>query len=355
MTFIESGRTFGAGDIVHWSDADRRTLAEAVAEADLLVSCPHAGAEIPGELAPWIHPSLTRRLQFDFSDVTTREVVRRWARIDPSIVYVENPHPRFVRDPNRPRPADPAADLTEALRRVRDSGGDVVDLAGVDAIRPVSFAGLPVLRVPETDAGIAELVEVFLDVGRRGVDVYQSTRLDLIEQMVAARGRSPSRPVTVLSFHDTMNRTARPDGAVAVERRTEDRLPDVVTLSNRGDAAGNPRPEDPAVTMEPERLRMLADSHRTAFRVSSHDEVALNVPYLGSDEIISVARRYAASVGPGVDAVQAEFRREYLLGAAAAATVMQPGTGWPAVDSAHLDRIADRCRRAWHHYRATLG
>ena len=43
----------------------------------------------------------------------------------------------------------------------------------------------------------------------------------------------------VLSMHDTMNHTARPDGAICLERQPVDRLPAVVAMSNRGDSNGD--------------------------------------------------------------------------------------------------------------------
>lgn len=355
VVFIDEGRAFAADDIIWWADREHRGLGEALATAEVLVSCPHATAEIPGELAEWIAPGLTRRLQFDFSDVTTRAIARRWAEIDPSILYVENPHPRFLRDPNRARPDRVADQLREALRRVRAAGGGPVDLAGVDAIRPVTFGGIAVLTVPESDTGIDRLVETFLAVGERGVDVYQRARRDLVARLLESRPASPMLPVTTVSFHDTMNHIAGPDGALDHPRAPQDRLPRVVTLSNRGDAAGNPRTQEPTVTIDPERLRVLADSHRTGFGVCHHDEIALNRPYLGGDEIVSAAREFGLGHVPGLDAVQAEFSREYLLGTSATAELTVPGDGWPETDVERVEKIARRLRKSWAHYRATAG
>ncbi|WP_244632447.1 N-formylglutamate amidohydrolase [Microbacterium sp. Se63.02b] len=151
LDLIPAGRTFTADEITVFADSDSRTLDEAIAEADVLVSAPHAGARIPEELVPLLSPALTRRLQYDFTDVATAAIVREWAQRDRRIVAVINPHPRLVRDPNRARPADIAADLTTAIERTRAAGPwQKVDLSGVDAIRPVTFSFFPILAVPGT-------------------------------------------------------------------------------------------------------------------------------------------------------------------------------------------------------------
>ena len=63
---------------------------------------------------------------------------------DPRIVAVVNPHPRMVRDPNRPRPYDIRTQLRAAFERVAAAGPmNRVDLAGVDPIRPVTFSFFP--------------------------------------------------------------------------------------------------------------------------------------------------------------------------------------------------------------------
>ncbi|MEU4806483.1 N-formylglutamate amidohydrolase [Actinosynnema sp. NPDC023587] len=339
---IPRGTRFSADDITFYADRERRSADEALAGADLVVGCPHAGAAIPEEVAGFLSPGLTRRLQYDFTDCTTAPVVRRWAELDPRIVYVENPHPRLVRDPNRARPADLAAGLREAFERVRAAGpGNRVDLSGCDAVRPVTFSFRPLFAGPPgmpAEALADALAEVLTAVAAVGVDVYERTRDDLVAR--AGPG------VTYLSFHDTMNHTTRPDGAVDVPRPEADRLPPVVALSNRGDARGEPRDGHP-VTMRPGSIRALADAHRVGF-AADRDDVALNRPYLGSNEIVHTAARF-----PGVEAVQAEFRREFLLGPANAGHLMSPGTDWPDPDPARVTELALACRASWDRYRAT--
>ncbi len=360
--FLEPGTRFEPADLLHWAGQDAgATLDEAIARADVLVSAPHAGSLIPGELREFLAPEFTRRLQFDFTDQSTSPVVRRWAEIDESIVVVENPHPRLVRDPNRARPSDLRASLAEALARVRVGGPfERVDLTGVDAIRPVTFSFFPLLRVSADDdeAEIDRLTRAFEDAGTRGVDVYERTRDDLLERF-AARAIEAGTRFTTLSFHDTMNTTTTRDGAVNVPRAEADRLPAVVALSNRGDERGEPRGVDPsmAVTMHPDRVRALAEAHRAAFGVRAESDVALNKPYLGSQEIVRAGARFrelaeaASATGAQLDAVQAEFLREFLLGEANAEILRRPGVGWIEPDLDHVDRLAHACRDAWSRYR----
>ncbi|WP_460797277.1 N-formylglutamate amidohydrolase [Microbacterium sp. GXF0217] len=357
LELIPAGKTFTEAEIVVFADADRRTLDDAIRDADVLISCPHAGAAIPAEIAEFLSPALTRRLQYDFTDVATDAIVRRWAAEDPRVVAVLNPHPRLVRDPNRAKPADVAADLTEAIERTRSAGAwKKVDLTGVDAIRPVTFSFLPILQVPDTDAGLHALVDAFVDVAERGLGVYERIRDDLTERFIAEKLRTGDR-FTRLSFHDTMNTTTTKDGAVNVPREAKDRLPDVVALSNRGDAHGEQRdPADPP-TMDPARLRILAEAHRAGFAVRTAADVALNKPYLGSQEILAAGIRFreladqARSAGAHFDAVQAEFRREFLLGDAAVAELNEPGTEWITEDPSHVADVAASCRASWDLYR----
>ena len=358
LDLIPAGRTFTADEITVFADSENRTLDEAIAEADVLVSAPHAGARIPEELVAFLSPALTRRLQYDFTDVATAAIVREWARNDPRIVAVINPHPRLVRDPNRARPRDIAADLTQAIERTRAAGAwQKVDLTGVDAIRPVTFSFFPILEVPGSDAERDELVRTFVEVGKRGLGVYERTRDALTERFIAEKLRTGG-PFTRLCFHDTMNTTTTHDGAVSVARAPQDRLPAVVALSNRGDTRGDERdPADPP-TMDPERLRALADAHRAGFRVEQPDDVALNTPYLGSQEIRAAGIRFreladqAAEAAVTLDAVQAEFLREYLLGPAAVEELHRPGTEWITEEPAHVRDVAAACQRAWDLYRA---
>lgn len=364
LDLIPSGTVFTPEQITHFAGATdgSRTLDEAIAAADVLVVAPHSGAAIPEELAEFLSPALTRRLQYDFSDVATAAIVRRWAEIDPRIVAVTNPHPRLIRDPNRQKPADVRGQLAEAVGRVRAAGPwQRVDLTGVDAIRPVTFSFFPILEIPETDAGLARLVDAFAETAEQGLGVYEATREALTDRFVA-QGLARGGRFTRLSFHDTMNTTTTRDGAVNVERAPIDRLPDVVSLSNRGDARGEERElADPTATdpptIDPATLRAIAAAHRTGFEVERADAVQLNQPYLGSEEIRAAGERFggmraeAAAAGLRLGTLQAEFLREHLLGPAAAAELRQPGTDWVTEDPAHVDALAHACKRSWDAFR----
>ena len=362
---IPSGTVFTASDITCYADPDDRDLEQAIEEADLLVSCPHSGVAIPEELAPFLAPGFTRRLQFDFSDCGASAIVRRWAEIDPRIISVENPHPRMIRDPNREKPTDLRATLREAFARVAAAGSGVhPDLSGVDAVRPVTFSFLPLLLAPSDETELNRLADTFTDVAMHGLGIYETTRDALIERFVEtklerARGGDTPHSFSTLSFHDTMNHTTTPDGAVNVARDDADRLPSVVALSNRGDADGEPRGDNP-VTMRPDRVRALAAAHRVGFAVDSPDAVTLNKPSLGSFEIVRAGSRFrelasvADAAGLVLSAVQAEFRREFLLGRAQTAAIMQPGTGWVEPDVQRIERVAQACKASWDWYREAM-
>lgn len=368
---IPAGTTFTPEDITFFQGMDSgRTLEQAIEEADVVVACPHSGDAIPAELAKFLAPEFTHRLQFDYSDRTTGPVCRAWAAQDPKIIYVENPHPRFLRDPNRAKPADLGAQLREAFERVRAAGAwNKVDLTGVDTIRPVTFSFYPLLKVPTSDAELDEMVSAFEDVARRGLEVYEKTRDSLRDAVLAsarekAHATGTLKHLNTLSFHDTMNHTTSREGAVNVDRAAADRLPDVVALSNRGDHLANPIDGNP-VTMDPQLMRVLAQCHRKGFKVSHDDAVSLNQPYLGSQEIISSGAlfrsltdsTFAVEAGTGtvlVGAVQAEYLREFLLGPQATAELQRPGTGWPEEDKEWTQRLASYCKNTWDQFRANL-
>lgn len=360
--FLPSGATFTSDDIVVYANPDERSLDEAIAEADVLITAPHAGDKVPTELERFLPTDFTQRLQFDFTDCSTRPVGERWARIDPRVIYVGNPHPRLVRDPNRAKPHDIETTLREAFARVRAAGpGRFANLSGVDAIRPVNFAFLPVLTEPPDDAHWESLIHALTQSAAHGLDVYQSTRQRLLEQMVdasfkAARDTGRPQMFTTLGLHDTMNHTVTPDGAVASERPEQEQLPSIVTLSNRGDAEGEARGSEP-VSMRPDLMRLLAQAHRDGFAAQNPGDVELNRPYLGGYETITagawmtVRANEAAKAGVVLGAVQAEFRREFLLGESATAELMTPGDGWPTIPPERIERLAHASRASWDLFR----
>jgi hypothetical protein len=382
IDWIPAGTRFGRDDMVHFRGKGERALEDALADIDLVITGPHAGAAFPEEVAPFVEPRFTRRLQYDFTDVSTSPVARAWAARDPHVLYIEDPHPRAVRDANRPRPADLEATLREAFDRLAAEPEGRPSLGGVDAIRPVTFAYLPVYRRPRDDAEWQELVGALARAGGGGIDEYERVRDELIEQVVEAKLRklatldpaattvsawNSATTLDVLSIHDTMNHTARPDGAIAVERAPVDRLPAVVALSNRGgpdgsmlvqEASGLRDPID-VPTMRPARLRAIAAAYRQVFDAHDPDDVAFNRPYLGGYETQLAGPRLRAledlavvrvDQGPArrlrLGAFQNEFCREFLLGEEAAAEVMAPGTGWTMPPDERVEWLAERLSAA---------
>jgi hypothetical protein len=382
IDWLARGTTFGVGDMAFFAGRGERDLDDVLADVDLIVTGPHASAAFPEELAPYVDERLTQRLQYDFTDVSTSPVARRWAELDPRVLYLEDPQPRAVRDANRPRPDDLGASLRQAFERIRAAGEAKPDLGGVDAIRPVTFGLRPVYVEPVDEAGWDEMVEAFLAAGRNGVDRYEQLRDDLVERVVEAKLRRLSaldpdttsaedwRSATTLdhlSIHDTMNHTARADGAIVVERAPGDRLPNVVALSNRGDGEGEVSVSgDPSVrsaeavpTMRPARLRAIGAAYRKVFAADGEDDVAFNRPYLGGHETQVIGPRLReleplavvrTDDGPArrirMGSWQNEFLREFLLGPEATAQLMAPGDDWVGPPPERIDWLAERLHEA---------
>ena len=104
--WIPDGTTFSLDDMTFFCGKGARALEDVLGDIDLIVTGPHATAAFPGEMRPFVDSRLTTRLQYDFSDVSTAPVAQRWAAIDPKVLYIEDPHPRAVRDANRAHPVD---------------------------------------------------------------------------------------------------------------------------------------------------------------------------------------------------------------------------------------------------------
>ena len=198
--------------------------------------------------------------------------------------------------------------------------------------------------------------------GSLGVDVYERVRDDLIERTVNAKlarlasldpadvtvseWRSAST-LLVMSLHDTMNHTARSNGAICVERQPVDRLPNVVALSNHGgpDAAvrasttGALLDDEDVLSLDPTTMRAIANAYRWAFDAYGPDDVAFNRPYLGGFETRHIGpwlRSRAANAIVSCDGVpvalqlgawQNEFLREFLLGPDATEHLTAAGRG----------------------------
>jgi hypothetical protein len=383
IDWIPEGTRFGQDEMAYFVGHGERDIDDALADIDLIVTGPHAAAAFPAELKPFVDVRFTKRLQYDFTDVSTSPVARRWAEIDPHVLYVEDPHPRAVRDANRARPDDLVAVLREAFERLDDEAPvKRPSLAGVDAVRPVTFGYLPVYTRPQTDTEWNEFGAALSTAGQLGIDQYERVRDDLTERVIEAKLRrlatldpaactvaewNSATTLDVLSFHDTMNHTAQPDGAIRLERQPADRLPQVVAVSNRGDGRGELIASDEAAlrapdaipTMRPRHVRAIANAYRHAFDAWGPDDVAFNRPYIGGYETTVAGPKLRALeplavVRPKGDeprrlrfgAFQNEFLREFLLGPESAAHLMQPGNDWIYPPDDRVQWLAARLRHA---------
>jgi hypothetical protein len=383
IDWIPEGTRFGADDMTYFVGRGERDVDDVLADIDLVVTGPHASAALPAELQPFVDVRFTKRLQYDFTDVSTSPVARRWAEIDPHVLYIEDPHPRAVRDANRPRPDDLVSGLRDAFDRLdEDAPTTRPSLAGVDAVRPVTFGYLPVYTKPRTDGEWNAFGAALAGAGALGIDEYERVRDDLVQRVIEAKLRklatldpavcsvadwNSATTLELLSFHDTMNHTARPDGAICLERQPVDRLPNVVAVSNRGDADGEIpardevtiRSENDVTTMRPPRVRAIAHAYRMAFDAWDSNDVALNRPYIGGHETTTAAPMLRALEPRAVvrvkgdqprglrfGAFQNEFLREFLLGPDASAHLMQPGSDWVYPPEERVDWLAGRLRHA---------
>lgn len=388
LVWVSEGKKFGFDDLVFHRGKGEVAFEDVAGNIDLVLTGPHATAALPRELEPFLEPGLTQRQQHDFSDMTTSDLCKLWAEVDEHVVYVEFPHHRMLFDPNRDWPVDPEGGLRAFFER-RDAQvrGETVSYNGVDSIRPVSFSGVPFLRRPADDAEWRHLMAAIEDLGDRGARPYARVRDEVIARVFDAKCArlhsldvdkvsvsqfNSARMLHVECVHDTMNATVGPDGAVDRDKPRADWLPRIVSLGNRGDDRGEPRPPVdggtlPLVdvpTIDGRQFRGLQQALAFAFEVPHEridDELALNSPYLGAFECQAVGRLLRGLEPQGVvrhhsqervlrirtGAYQAEFLRETLLGERNAADVRRPGTDWPETDRTHHADLTARLRRAY--------
>ena len=216
---------------------------------------------------------------------------------------------------------------------------------------------------------------VITDLGERGAKPYAQVRDDVIEQVFEAKCAhlhgldldratvadfNSARMLHVQCVHDTMNATVGPDGAVDHDKPEADWLPRIVSLGNRGDERGEPRPPAaggalPLVDVpiiDAAQFRSLQQALAFAFEVPHEeldDALALNSPYLGAFECQQIGRLLRTLEPQGIvrhgsqekvlsirtGAYQAEFLRETLMGPTNVDHVRQPGTDWPETDHEH--------------------
>ncbi len=353
LLWIESGRRYSVEELVFWQG--QQTLAEVAARIDTIVLGPHASAAFPLELKPFIAAELSLRKQCDFSDCITASLGRAWAQADAHTVYIENPVSRLVLDANRAPPERPMDGLREFYRRMaRQRAGEAVSFAGVDAVRPVTFAGEAVLLEPDSEAQWLALGQAMSDAAARTVAVYRAACEAVLQAVLAQRPADAA--LRVISLHDTMNTKMRADGAIVMERAPEDRLPNWANLGNRGDDQGDAVGEP--VTLAGSELRRIAQAWGATLGLSAEAqrrELLLNHPYKGAYETLHFGARLRALGQPAVGALQLEFRREALLGPAALARLQAPGEDWPAPDETHIGAIAAALAQAGQALRSCAG
>ena len=388
LVWVPEGVTFGFDDLVFHRDKGEVPFEEIAHRIDLVLTGPHATAAMPRELEPFLEPGLTQRQQHDFSDMTTSDLCKRWVEVDEHAVYIEFPHHRILFDPNRDWPADPEAGLREFFdRRDAQARGEKVSFNGVDSIRPVSFSGVPFLRRPTSDAEWTALMSVITDLGDRGARPYARVRDDVITKVFEAKCAhlhaldldtatvadfNSARMLHVQCVHDTMNATVGPDGAVDQDKPAADWLPRIVSLGNRGDERGEPRPPAaggplPLVDVpiiDAVQFRSLQQALAFAFEVPQEEldeALALNSPYLGAFECQQIGRLLRALEPRGIvrhssqekvlsirtGAYQAEFLRETLMGPTNVDHVRRPGTDWPETDHEHHVDLTRRLKTAY--------
>jgi hypothetical protein len=348
--WLPAGTAFDPQQHVFWAGkAQGRSLAEALPGVQVLLLGAHASAAIPEELREFIAPQLTARQQFDFSDVSTAALARAWCARDEAVLYIENPMSRLVLDPNRAAPADIEPGLREAFARIAATpAGSLPKLGGVDAVRPVSFAGAPVLRAPDDDSGWARLLAALNACALCGPRSYAAQVDQLLDEILAQRPAGDAAPLHVISLHDTMNTTCRADGAIVQARAPADCLPALANIGNRGNPDGEAEGDTP-VTLPAVALRRVAAALREAFGVQA-EAVTLNRPYKGAEETRRLGRRLQGHARRNWGVWQLELLREALLGPAATAHLQAPGTDWPPTDTAHVEQFAvamERARQQW--------
>ena len=111
--------------------------------------------------------------------------------------------------------------------------------------------------------------------------------------MISVAEWNSATTLDVLSIHDTMNHTARPDGAHLPRAQAGRSAAAVVAMSNRGDSNGEviadatsrrSAARSTCRRWTPPDLRAIGDAYRIAFDAWDADDVAYNRPYLGGHE-----------------------------------------------------------------------
>ena len=356
--FLPTGRVYTFDDLVHWrgkQPGDQLDSALA-ARLDTIVLSPHASAAIPGELRRFINPTLTLREASDFSDTTVHPIGMKWSSIDPHVVYIHNPHSRVALDPNRAHASGPETDLREFFSRLgRVRAGDAVGFVGCDAVRPVTFANQEVLMEPVDERGWEDLTAALKASAAAGALAYERA----VERVVSAvcEAREPSKPLTIIGWHDTCSSKAMPDGSITAERAMADRMPRFANFGNRGGFDAVSKGSGSAALLTPAAtVHHIAAAWAEAFGAEARDyhqprphacdeDISFNRPYAGGHEVGMWAERLRHR-GEATVIFQVEFNRDYILGPHATPLLRAAGSTWPETDHGHVTRLAANLKRA---------
>lgn len=398
LEWVPENKRFEFGDLVTWHGKEDGAPFDSVASRiDTIVVGPHASAAYPAELRPFVSQALTRRKQHDYSDCSTKAVGRRWAEVDPHVVFIENPHARWIFDPNRARPKhDDTAWSPEPLlrrfygrrRRIRNaasmcsccvSQSTLMRFAfvGVDTVRPVTFAGEDVLVEPQSDEEWRHLSDALSRAAEMGARRYDEALVQVVDAVLEKRGKGS--PLQFISLHDTCNHQMTDNGAIVRERPEAGRYPKIVNFGNVGNADGDAdccmmsscrcdprllvlRAMGNQLSTSGSRMRGICAAWASAFgeEVGSPDRWArdlgtvapskvytrsfsFNRPSLGVVETFGWAKEFhKVRSQPQVAVFQVEFEREQLLGREATEALKQDGESWPPEQPEYVESVRRR-------------
>merc|ERR1719356_1610591 len=189
---IPQNKRFCFDDLVFWhGKADGVPFNEVAGGIDTIVAGPHASAAIPEDVRP-------------------------------HVVFIENPHARWIFDPNRERPRhddttwSPLRNLQTFYRRrqlvrnvcskicrcVTQSSMMRFAFAGADTVRPVTFAGEDVLREPRDESDFADVSDALQRAAELGVRRYDEALCKVVDMVLENR---KDAPLCFISLHDTSN------------------------------------------------------------------------------------------------------------------------------------------------------
>lgn len=338
-----------------------------LAQVDVIIGGPHSSAIYAAELKPFISKDLSRRKQFDFSDVATAAVGRAWVQADyGNVVFVENPHSRLLFDPNRQSMALHNAEFEEfkqmkAYSPVKPSG------EAWSFFKASTFGGAAVLDAAKlqgcSEATFNQLVAA-MTAAKEGPEKYEACLNHVVSAVCEAKKKlsAASKSLDVISLHDTMNTKCNDNGSITKERPAEDLLP--LLASFDGPMVGT---KDAGTNLNPcegNRIHKVATAWAQAFatkkgeaisaskevkeaalrKYEPDDDIKFCVPYNGANE--SKQTYAACSEGLDLYVYQVEFNREVIVGPEATGVLKAPGTNWPVVDAAHVESVAKKLASA---------